>query len=364
MPFVDLKAQYQSIKKDIDGAIEKVVSEAAFVGGRFVKEFEVQFAQMLEIDHCIGVGNGTDAIYVTLRALEIGRGDEVITVANSWISTSEAISQVGATPVFVDIEPSYYTIDAGKIEERITSKTKAIIPVHLYGHPADMDPIVALCKKYNLKLIEDCAQAHLAEYRGKKVGVFGDAATFSFYPGKNLGAYGDAGCITTNSEELAQKCKMIANHGMLTKHEHKMEGVNSRLDGIQAAILSAKLPYLERWTEARRKIAKTYIGLLGSNEFLEMPEEADYARHVFHLFVVRVKNRSEVKRYLENLDIGTSIHYPTPLPFLDPYKKLGYGEKRIPVAADYSDKILSLPMYPELDLKDQEWIKSALSAFN
>jgi len=363
VPFVDLKAQYDSIKSEIDGAIARVISETSFVGGRFVTEFEAQYSELYGIKHCIGVGNGTDAIYIALKALGIGPGDEVITVANSWISTSETITQAGAVPVFVDIEPNYYSIDVEKIEEKITSRTKAIIPVHLYGHPADMDPIVALCKKYNLKLIEDCAQAHLCEYKEKKVGLFGDVATFSFYPGKNLGAYGDAGCIITDDDELSKKCRMFANHGMLAKHDHQMEGINSRLDGMQAAILSAKLPYLEKWTEARRNIAGIYREMLNPIESLELPKEANHAKHVYHLFVVRVKNRDEVKKHLESQGIDTSIHYPTPLPLSPAYNHLNYTEKHIPVAASYSKEILSLPMYPELELKSQNLVKDQLEKF-
>ena len=256
VPFVDLKAQYQNINKEIDGAIANVISDAAFIGGKYVTEFEHNFATFYGAKHCIGVANGTDAIYIALRMLGIGKGDEVITVANTWISTSETIVQSGAKPVFVDIEPDYLTIDVNKIEEKITSNTKAIIPVHLFGHPVDMDPILELAKKYDLKVIEDCAQAHIAEYKSKRVGLFGDIATFSFYPGKNLGAYGDAGCIVTDNDELAERCRMFANHGSKAKHDHRIHGINSRLDGMQAAILNAKLPFLLEWTKSRRNIAK------------------------------------------------------------------------------------------------------------
>ena len=348
VPFVDLYAQYSSIKEDIDDAIKSVITDTAFIGGKYVKEFERNYAEFYGVKHCIGVANGTDAIYIALKMLGIGAGDEVITVANSWISTSETIGQTGATPVFVDIEPNYYSIDVSQIEDKITDKTRAIIPVHLYGHPADMDPILALCKKYDLKLIEDCAQAHFAEYNGKRVGTIGDLATFSFYPGKNLGAYGDAGCIVTNDDVLAEKCRLYANHGALVKHQHQIEGINSRLDGLQAAILNAKLPHILQWTEARRAVAAKYVSLLENVSSIEIPEEAPYAKHVYHLFVIRKEEREELQKSMKENGIGTAIHYPTPLPLLKAYDHLGYKKEDFPVATGYASKILSIPMFPEL----------------
>ncbi len=363
VPFVDLYAQYEGIKSDIDAAIKDVITETAFIGGKYVKVFEKNYAELYGVKHCIGVANGTDAIYVALKMLGIGEGDEVITVANSWISTSETIGQTGATPVFVDIEPDYYTIDVNRIEEKITDRTRAIIPVHLYGHPADMDPIKALCRKYNLKLIEDCAQAHFAEYKGKRVGLFGDVATFSFYPGKNLGAYGDAGCIVTNNDDLAERCRMYANHGALVKHQHQIEGINSRLDGLQAAILNAKLPHILKWTQARRKVAEQYNELLKGVNGITLPQEADYARHVYHLYVIRSKKRDELQQFLKENGVGTAIHYPTPLPLLQAYDHLGYESSDIPIAAQYADEILSIPMFPELDNKMMQEVKSTLERF-
>lgn len=348
VPFVDLNKQYQSIKDEIDGAMASVIEKSAYIGGDFVSRFERNFEEVYGINHCISVANGTDAIYIALKMLEIGKGDEVITVANSWISTSETISQTGATPVFVDTESDYFTIDVNKIEERITNKTKAIIPVHLYGHPADMDPIIELCKKYNLKLIEDCAQAHFAEYKGKRVGTFGDAATFSFYPGKNLGAYGDAGAIITNDDKLAEDCRRFANHGALKKHQHTIEGINSRLDGLQAAILDVKLKYILDWTESRRDVAEKYRKLLGTIEGLELPKEAAYAKHVYHLFVVKVNQREKLMDALKENGIGVAIHYPTPLPLLDAYSYLDCTPEDFPVAAANAPIILSLPMFAEL----------------
>ncbi|MGB3465849.1 MAG: DegT/DnrJ/EryC1/StrS family aminotransferase [Cyclobacteriaceae bacterium] len=363
VPFVDLFAQYQTIKQDIDSAIQSVITETAFIGGKYVNEFNKNYAELYGVKHCIGVANGTDAIYIALRMMGIGEGDEVITVANSWISTSETIGQTGAKPVFVDIEENFYSIDVSKIEEKITDRTKAIIPVHLYGHPADMDPIVALCKKYDLRLIEDCAQAHFAEYKGKRVGLFGDVATFSFYPGKNLGAYGDAGCIITNNDELAEKCKMFANHGALVKHQHRMEGINSRLDGMQAAILNAKLPHILKWTEARRSVAAAYNDLLKDVEGITLPQEADYGKHVYHLYVIRSEKRDELQVHLKENGIGTAIHYPTPLPLLPAYSALGHSADDFKIASKYAKEILSIPMFPELDKQSQEYAKEVLCKF-
>jgi len=363
IPFVDLKAQYKSIKEEIDTAIANVISDTSFIGGKYVEEFENNYAHLYGVKHCIGVANGTDAIYIALRMLGIGVGDEVITVANSWISTSETIVQAGATPVFVDIEPNYFTIDVNLVEEKISEKTKAIIPVHLYGHPADMDPIMALAKKYGLKVIEDCAQAHFAEYKGKRVGLIGDIGTFSFYPGKNLGAYGDAGCLVTNNDELADQCRMFSNHGARIKHNHLIDGINSRLDSMQAAILNAKLPFILDWTEARRKVAALYRSMLSDIKEVEVPFEADYASHVYHLFVIRTRKRDALQTFLEENGIGTSIHYPTPLPLLSVYKKLNYHPNDIPVAAKYSNQILSLPMYPELDEIAIETVSKELASF-
>ena len=273
IPFVDLKAQYESIKPEIDAAMASVIADTAFIGGQRIKDFERAFAEAQGAKHCIGVANGTDAIYIALRMLGVGDGDEVITVANSWISTSEVITQAGARPVFVDID-EHYNIDAALIEEKITPRTRAILPVHLYGQPADLDAIVALCEKHDLLLLEDCAQAHLARFDGTRVGNFGKAGTFSFYPGKNLGAYGDAGAIVTNDDELAERCRMFANHGALKKDHHKIEGINSRLDGLQAAVLSAKLPHLADWTANRQAVAAAYDERLAGIGDLVTPPRA------------------------------------------------------------------------------------------
>jgi dTDP-4-amino-4,6-dideoxygalactose transaminase len=262
IPFVDLKAQYLSIKVDIDNAIENVISETAFIGGKYVKQFEKDFADLYGVKNCIAVGNGTDSLYIIMKMLGIKEGDEVITTAYSWISSSETISQTGATPIFVDIDPDYYTIDETQIEKYITNKTKAIIPVHIHGQICNMDAILKIAKQHDLFVIEDCAQSHFSEFEGKRAGTMGIASSFSFYPGKNLGAYGDAGCILTNDDVLADKFRMFANHGALKKHQHQIEGINSRLDGLQAAILSAKLPHILNWTKERKRCATTYFNLL------------------------------------------------------------------------------------------------------
>lgn len=351
IPFVDLRAQYAGIKGEIDQAIADVIASSAFIGGPFVKAFESAFAEFCGAKHCIGVGNGTDAIFLTLKAMGIGQGDEVITAANSFIATSEAITMAGARVVFVDICPDTFNIDPEKIEEKITERTKAIVPVHLYGQPADMDPILRIAQKHGLKVIEDAAQAHGARYKGRIVGTIGDAACFSFYPGKNLGAYGDGGAIVTSDADLAIKARMLANHGRVDKYDHKIEGMNSRLDGLQAAILNAKLPHLPAWTESRRKNACRYNELLQGIPNLKTPFEIDEVRAVYHLYVVRVNNglRSHLQEHLKSKGVSTGIHYPISLPSLSAYSYLNHQDMDFPEAISASREILSLPMYPELN---------------
>lgn len=362
VPFVDLRAQYLSIKQAIDEAISKVIAETAFIGGDYVRTFERNFATLLGVKHCIGVANGTDAIYITLKMLGIGPGDEVITTAASWISTSETISQTGATPVFVDIHPDTYTINPVLIESKITKRTKAIIPVHLYGQAAHISEIKHVCDRHGLFLIEDCAQSHLSEENYKMVGTFGIASTFSFYPGKNLGAYGDAGAIITNDDTLAEKVRMYANHGALKKHEHKIEGINSRLDSIQAAILSAKLPHLKHWTEKRISNANLYYEGLQHAE-VALPIVRNGTKHSFHLFVIRSKQRDSLKQFLEGNGIQTAIHYPTALPNLSAYKYLHHQPADFPVASQYQNEILSLPMFPELSHAQISYVCAAINRF-
>jgi dTDP-4-amino-4,6-dideoxygalactose transaminase len=361
VPFVDLHAQYLSIKEEIDAAISAVIRETAFVGGRFVREFEQAYAADYGVKHCIPVANGTDALYIAMKMLGLGQGDEVITTAHSWISTSETISQTGARPVFVDVD-EYFNIDVDLIEQAITPRTKAIIPVHLFGQAADMTGIMAIARKHDLKVIEDCAQAHYAEWRGQRVGTFGNAGTFSFYPGKNLGAYGDAGAIVTNDDELATRMRMYANHGALKKHEHFMEGINSRLDGLQAAVLSVKLRHIHRWTAARRQVAAWYDELLAGAEGIELPRVREGASHVYHLYVVKVDRRAEIMQKLAEEGIETAVHYPLALPAMEAYRYLD-PKPATPRAVANSGRLLSLPIYPELSLETTQRIADALVRF-
>lgn len=362
IPFVDLSLQYRQIKEQVDAAIQNVIEETAFIGGKYVEEFQQKFAELYGVDHCIPVANGTDAIYIVLKMLGIGEGDEIITTASSWISTSETISQAGAKPVFVDIEPEYYTIDPARVEEAITERTKAIMPVHLYGQPAAMDQLRALAEKHNLYIIEDCAQAHFSEFQGQRTGTMGIAGTFSFYPGKNLGAYGDAGCIVTNDDALAEKCRMFANHGALKKHHHLMEGINSRLDGLQAAVLTAKLPFILDWTRQREENAALYTGYLKDSRLL-LPVIRENGRHTFHLYVVRTKQREALQQYLGERGVATAIHYPTILPLLPAYAYLNHKAEDFPVAYQYQQEILSLPMYPELKEEEIAYVAKTILDF-
>jgi dTDP-4-amino-4,6-dideoxygalactose transaminase len=363
VPFVDLKAQYESIKNEIDDAIKSVVTETAFIGGKYVNTFEQKFAQLYGVKHCISCANGTDSLYIIMKMLGIGAGDEVITVANSWISSSETITQTGATPVFVDIDPVYYSIDEKLLEDKITSKTKAIMPVHLQGQMCEMDTILAIASKHNIPVIEDCAQSHFSKYKGQNAGTLGIAGSFSFYPGKNLGAYGDAGCIITNDDALAIKCKRFARHGALIKHQHTIEGINSRLDGLQAAILTAKLPYILDWTAKRQANAQYYVSVLQDIEQITLPTVRPETEHTFHLYVIRAERRDKLATHLQQKGIETAIHYPIPLPLMEAYSYLGYTENDIPVSARYRNEILSLPMYPELTNEMMDYISHSIKDF-
>lgn len=363
VPFLDLKKQYLSLKPALDKAWSDVVSESAFIKGKYVEQFEKAFASEIKARHCVSVANGTDAIYIILKMLGIGAGDEVITVANTWISTAETISQTGAKPVFVDIEPDLYCIDTEKIKNRITSKTKAVIAVHLYGQSADLAALQNICTAHNLFLIEDCAQAHFSKFGQQFVGTFGIASTFSFYPGKNLGAYGDAGAIVTNDDELAKKTRMYANHGSLVKHQHEIEGINSRLDGLQAAILSVKLPHLQDWNKQRNENAALYDQLLSSVKEVVCPSRRNNSTHTYHLYVIRAKRRDALKTYLQEKGIETQIHYPKPLPLVKAYAYLGHSESDFPVASACMHEILSLPMYPELTKEEIEYVAASINSF-
>lgn len=363
IPFVDLKAQYKNMQAEMDAAITSVISETAFIGGKYVKTFEEQFAALYGVKHVVSCANGTDSLFIIMKMLGIGEGDEVITAANSWISSSETISQAGAKPVFADVDPLYYSMDESKLEALITPATKAILVVHLQGQMSEIETINKICQKHNIHLIEDCAQSHFSEYKGKRAGLTGIAGSFSFYPGKNLGAYGDAGCIITNDDQLAEKCKMYANHGALKKHHHQMEGINSRLDGLQAAILSAKLPYILTWTQKRIDVAGWYNRHLQGISQIKLPAVRPESVHTYHLYVIRAQKRDELMQYLKEQGIETAIHYPTPLPGLPAYKYLNYSPADYPIAAQLQPEILSLPIYPEMTEEMVAHVSQSLRTF-
>lgn len=363
VPFVDLKTQYQSIKPEIDNAIETVINETAFIGGSIVKNFEKNFQELYRVKNVISCANGTDSLYIIMKMLGISQGDEVITVANSWISSSETISQTGATPVFIDVDEKYYSIDEKLISAAITKNTKALVLVHLQGQMCKLDEIEAICKSNNIHLIEDCAQSHFSEFDGKRAGTVGIAGSFSFYPGKNLGAYGDAGCIITNDDDLAEKCRMYASHGALKKHQHQIEGINSRMDGLQAAILSAKLPFILKWTEKRISNAQLYNESLNDIPQIILPAVRPNSKHTFHLYVIRAERRDELMAYLKEHNIETAIHYPTPLPLLPAYSYLNKSAEDFPVAKGLQNEILSLPMYPELTKEMIDYISKTIRSF-
>lgn len=355
IPLVDLKIQYEHIKGEIDSAISAVLAETAFVRSHFVEKFEFEFAAYIGTRHCIGCANGTDAIEILLEAFGIGKGDEAIVPANTFFATAEAVARVGATPVFVDNEPRTYSIDVQRIEEKINSRTKCIIPVHLYGVPCDMDAINVIAKRHCLLVIEDASQAHGALYKGRKVGCLGDAATFSFFPGKNLGAYGDAGGIVVNDEQLAKKCRQIGNHGGLKKYEHDILGRNSRLDGLQASVLSVKLKFLDGWNASRRRLAARYSELLQDSE-IGLPFVPPHCESAFHLYVVRVAARDVLLEKLTNAGIGAGIHYPTALPYLAPFRSAAVLDRDYPNALSQMSQILSLPLFPELSEKQLQHV--------
>ncbi len=344
--FLDLKKQYLEIKEEIDKAIFEVIENTAFVGGKYVEEFENNFANYLEVKHAIGVGNGTDALEVALWALDLPKGSEVIVPANTFIATAEAVSRNGLKVRFVDCN-KYYQINTKSIEEHIDENTSAIIAVHLYGHPANMKKILQIAKKYNLKVIEDCAQAHGAMIDNQKVGTFADLATFSFYPGKNLGAYGDGGAVVTNNDELAEKIRKYINHGRSEKYNHEFEGRNTRLDGIQAAILNLKLKHLDKWLKIRNKIAKRYLNEI-KNPKIKLPKVVENIYHAWHLFVIQVENREKFIEYMQNKGIETGIHYPKALPKLKAYEYLKQDCSNFKACKE--DKYLvSIPIGEHLD---------------
>lgn len=350
IPFVDLKAQYASLKSPMDAAIQRVLDSTAFILGKEVGAFEQAFAEYIGMTHCVGVCSGTDALEVALRAYGIGPGDEVITVPNTYIATCEAISAVGAAIRWVEVDPRTYNMDPVRLQAAITLRTRAVIPVHLYGQPADMDPILEIAKRHKLTVIEDVAQAHGAMYRGRKAGTFGDTACFSFYPGKNLGAYGDAGAVVTNDPAIADHVRLLVNHGMRmeAKYVHVMEGYCHRLDNLQAAVLGVKLPHLDAWNAARRRAAALYDTLLQPLQQVVRPHMMDDVEHVYHLYVVQVPNRDRVQTALAARGIGIGVHYPIPLHQQPAYARLGHRPEDFPISQAMGPRLLSLPMYPEI----------------
>jgi dTDP-4-amino-4,6-dideoxygalactose transaminase len=363
VPFLDLKAQYETLKTEILSEIQKVLENTAFAGGPFVKAFEDAFAGFCECKHAVGVGNGTDALWAALVALGVGPGDEVITVPNTFIATVEAISFCGAKPVFVDIEQKTYNMDPTLLEQAITPRTKAVIPVHLFGHMADMDTIMRVAKQHNLFVIEDASQAHGAEYKGRKAGSMGDIGCFSFYPGKNLGAYGEAGAVVTNNQALAEKVRMFRDHGQSKKYYHDMIGWNARMDGIQGAVLGVKLKYLPGWTEARRNNAALYNKMISTLAGIKTPAESENAKHVYHIYPILVKNREALIAHLDKKGISSGIHYPVPVHLTDAYKFLGHKKGDFPVSEQCADKLVSLPMYPELTKNQIKYIVDSIAEF-
>jgi dTDP-4-amino-4,6-dideoxygalactose transaminase len=360
--FVDLKAQYQTIKPEIDSAIQEVISNTAFILGKAVANFEQEFAGYCGVKHCMGVNSGTSALMMALKALDIGGGDEVITTTNTFIATAEAISYAGAKPVLVDMEDKSYNMDPTKLEKAITKKTKAIIPVHLYGQPAYMDPILQIAKSKGIMVVEDSAQAHGAEYKGKRTGGLAPVACFSFYPGKNLGAYGEGGAVTTDDDDIAQKVRMLRDHGSPKKFYHEYIGTNCRLEGIQGAVLSVKLKHLDKWNDSRRKNADLYRKYLEGTE-VKTPEAMTYAKHVYHIFCVRVKEREKLIDFLKGKDVYTNIHYPIPIHLQKAYEFLGYKKGDFPVTEGSMDQILSLPMFAELTEEHIKYTTDCIKEF-
>ena len=363
VPFLDLKAQYRSIKDEVLAAIDEVIENTAFAGGPFVAKFEQEFAKFCNCKHAIGVGNGTDALWMSLVALGVGEGDEVITSPNTFIATAEAISLSGAKPVFVDVEEQTSNMNPALIQAAITKKTKAIIPVHLFGQPSDMDPILEIAGKNNLYVVEDACQAHGAEYKGRKAGSMGNTGCFSFYPGKNLGAYGEGGAIVTNDDALAAKMRMFRDHGQAKKYYHDIIGWNARLDGIQGAVLNVKLKYLNSWNDARRKHAKNYTAGLSAVKDMILPLEADYARHVFHIYAIRVKDRDKLMAFLGEKGISCGIHYPVPVHLQNAYSFLGKGKGSYPVAEKCAEQYLSLPMFAELSDEQVDYVVQQIKGY-
>ncbi len=362
IPFGDLRRQYLSIKDEIDGAVHSALDSGWFILGKQVEAFEREFAEYCGCRYGVGVGSGTEALHLALLACGVKQGDEVITVPNTAVPTVSAISFANAVPIFVDIDPKSYTMDVSKIEEKISIKTKAIIPVHIFGQSADMDLNLEIAEKWNLNIIEDACQAHGTEYKNRKIGSIGDVGCSSFYPSKNLGAYGDGGMVVTNNKDIAQKVWMLRNYGQEKRYYHSIKGFNSRLDELQAAILRVKLKYLDEWNARRREIAKLYDEMITNNEILK-PAKMDYGKHIYHLYVIRTERRDQLQKYLQKRGIKTVIHYPIPVHLQEAYHDLGLKEGTCPIAEKYAHEVLSLPMFPELTEEEVEFICGAINSF-
>ena len=360
VPYLDLKSQYVALRNELDRAIQEVIENTAFAGGPYVAAFEEQFAAYCHCAFAAGVSSGTNAIHLALLALDIGPGDEVITAANTFIATAEAISHCGATPVFADCDPETYTLDPASTAAAITPRTKAIIPVHLFGQTADMDPFLELGRKHNLYILEDASQAHGAEYKGRRTGSMGIAGCFSLYPGKNLGAYGDAGIVVSNNNEMINKIKLLRDHGSVHKYEHQIVGWNSRMDGMQGAILSVKLRYLDEANRLRRANARRYKELLADCPDIDLPKERSDGQHVFHIFAISSERRDELKDHLTERGVGCGIHYPKALHLQPAYSFLGKKENDYPAAERAARRSLSLPMFPELSDEQIRYVVSAI----
>tara|TARA_Y100001970_G_C14246099_1_gene868355 strand:- start:183 stop:1289 length:1107 start_codon:yes stop_codon:yes gene_type:complete len=361
--FVDLKAQYKKYKREIDISIKACVEKSDFISGDSVREFEKKFKNKLNSKYCLTTNNGTDSLFIAMKALNIQKGQEVITSAHSWISSSSQITQAGGIPVFCDTEPGTFNIDVKKLKMKINNKTAGIIAVHLYGQPCDILDIVTIAKKKKIWVIEDCAQAHFAKYKNKYVGTFGDFGCFSFFPSKNLGAYGDGGAIITNNNKLYKSAYMFSKHGGFKKNEHLIEGINSRMDGIQGAVLNVKLKYIDKFNTKRNNIAKLYHKFLKNIGDLKLPQIKQNRNHVFHLYVVRTKKRDELRKYLLSNNIASSIHYPSSLPMLPAYKKYKFNKKDFKDSIYNQKEILSLPIYPELKKDEVKYICKKIKLF-
>lgn len=367
VPFLDLGAQYNSIKEEVKEAMEPVLENTAFALGPAVEEFEENYASYCQTEHCVGVSSGTAALHLALHALDIGPGDEVITTPHTFVSTVWAISYVGATPVFVDIDPDTYTIDPKAVEDAITAQTKALMPVHLYGQPADMDPLLEIADDHGLSVVEDAAQAHGAEYEGRRAGSMGDIGCFSFYPGKNLGAYGEAGAVVTDDEGLSEKMAELRDHAQPEKYVHNDLGYNYRMDGLQGAVLNVKLKHLDEWTNARRAVAADYDERLAKIDGIKTPQEASYAKHVYHLYEIQLSSkqrRDELQTYLDDQGIDSGLHYPIPVHMQEAYDHLGYRKGQFPKTEKAARCNLSLPMYPELEESQLEFVVAEISTFS